>query len=188
MPSLHRYGILPVEEVVKALRAREKFFYFQDMKVPITSTRILTYSKGTTCVSCGKEGAYFAVEEYIPKDKGLKKIAHFNLYTETGLLMTSDHILPKSLGGSDSDLNNRQCMCAPCNNKKGNTFGDGKLNREHLLRTLTRLEALAKERKNSWNRAIEAKKKALLGNHYHSILGEIQALNKRLEIFDEQRT
>ena len=55
---------------------------------------------------------------------------HFNLYAigENGnwILMTKDHITPKSRGGRDH-LSNLQTMCDQCNNRKGDTipvFGD----------------------------------------------------------------
>lgn len=36
------------------------------------------------------------------------------------ILMTIDHIYPKSLGGK-FELSNLQVLCQPCNNKKSNT-------------------------------------------------------------------
>jgi len=38
------------------------------------------------------------------------------------VLMTIDHILPKSRGGGNN-INNYQPMCQPCNSKKGNKVG-----------------------------------------------------------------
>ena len=46
---------------------------------------------------------------------------HFNLYAEENarlVLMTKDHILAKSKGGTD-ELANYQTMCSTCNNLKG---------------------------------------------------------------------
>lgn len=47
--------------------------------------------------------------------------AHFNLYAVQGrrlVLMTKDHIVPRSKGGTD-DLTNLQTLCTNCNNRKG---------------------------------------------------------------------
>ena len=72
---------------------------------------------GTKCVTCGIEGTHFAKERY-----ETDKTYHFNLYAldENGdeVLMTKDHIFPKSKGGKD-EVSNYQTMCAPCNEEKG---------------------------------------------------------------------
>ena len=39
------------------------------------------------------------------------------------ILMTKDHILPRSKGGID-DISNYQTMCKPCNEAKGNKLED----------------------------------------------------------------
>ena len=81
------------------------------------SMRYKTFiEKGYKCVCCGRVGAYYALE----CDESLnKKRAHFNLYSEDDVLMTKDHIFPKSKGGKDS-IENMQTMCAICNSEKGN--------------------------------------------------------------------
>lgn len=57
------------------------------------------------------------------KDKSF----HLNLYAidENGkeVLMTKDHIIPKSKGGAD-DISNYQTMCERCNEAKGNRLED----------------------------------------------------------------
>lgn len=76
------------------------------------------FTKGCKCVNCGIEGKYFAKEKHL-KDKSF----HLNLYAidKNGdeVLMTKDHIIPKSKGGID-DLSNYQTMCERCNKEKGN--------------------------------------------------------------------
>lgn len=78
----------------------------------------LFFTKGTKCVCCGIEGKYFAKEKRI-KDKSY----HLNLYgiDDNGqeVLITKDHIIPKSKGGKD-ELENYQTMCIRCNERKGN--------------------------------------------------------------------
>lgn len=70
-----------------------------------------------TCAHCGVEGTYFLMEY----DKSSKQWV-FNLYgVQDGkeVIMTFDHIIPKSKGGGDG-LHNGQVMCRDCNSKKGN--------------------------------------------------------------------
>ena len=75
---------------------------------------------GTSCVKCRIKGKYFRLER--SAGDNVKK-RHFNLYGVNSkgeeILMTMDHILPKSLGGED-DVRNLQTMCEKCNSKRGN--------------------------------------------------------------------
>ena len=65
------------------------------------------------------KGIFFAKE----KHRDVKECYHLNLYAVNDkgeeVLMTKDHILPKSLGGPDH-LNNMQSMCKRCNENKSN--------------------------------------------------------------------
>lgn len=74
------------------------------------------FTKGLRCTCCGVEGKYFAKE----KDKNARSY-HLNLYgiDENGkeVLITKDHIIPKSKGGRDN-LDNYQTMCIRCNQAK----------------------------------------------------------------------
>lgn len=71
---------------------------------------------GTTCVTCNCEGTHFRIERHRPIGK-----YHLNLYTDNGILMTKDHIIPKSKGGEDT-MTNYQPMCTICNSLKGNNL------------------------------------------------------------------
>ena len=123
-----RLCILPKETVLSSLHRGE-----ESLRVPtaedkyivvrLGSRRIRTFVKGDSCVSCGMEISVFAVERHprkivIPEDSGW----HINAYgyNQDGgiMMMTSDHIIPRSKGG-DSDLSNRQVMCSKCNYLKG---------------------------------------------------------------------
>lgn len=74
---------------------------------------------GCKCVRCGIEGAFFLKQ----KSHQHEETYHMNLYAlgESGklILMTRDHIIPKSKGGPNT-IENLQTMCGPCNWKKGN--------------------------------------------------------------------
>lgn len=89
--------------------------------VKMSSQRYVVFQNSLKCCKCGLVGVYFAAE----KTRGSRQDStyHLNLYAvnEHGkeVLMTKDHILPRSLGGKD-EHSNYQTMCVRCNNKKGN--------------------------------------------------------------------
>lgn len=72
-------------------------------------------NKGTVCVRCGVEGVHL-LSSVNPSGGH-----HVDLYTANFVLMTVDHILPKSRGGAN-ELANYQPMCQHCNGRKGNTL------------------------------------------------------------------
>ena len=87
-----------------------------------TSLRYKTFiEKGYECVCCGRTGTYYALEKSVGSNQNR---AHFNLYSDDDVLMTKDHILPKSKGGMDC-IDNMQTMCTICNSNKGNSVPDG---------------------------------------------------------------
>lgn len=80
----------------------------------------LFVQKGITCVECGIEGKYFALERGA-KDNPNR--FHFNLYglDSSGgeVLITKDHVIPRSAGGKNK-MSNYQTMCFNCNKNKAN--------------------------------------------------------------------
>ena len=72
------------------------------------------------CAECGIKANHIYLERHI---NDLLADFNFNVYginaAGVEVLMTWDHILPKSLQGSDHAAN-AQCMCSECNVKKGN--------------------------------------------------------------------
>jgi len=75
--------------------------------------------KGVKCKHCGRQGKVVLLEKSFKNNDPPR----FNLYAikDDGslLLMTIDHIVPKSRGGSN-ELNNLQPLCCECNGKKDN--------------------------------------------------------------------
>lgn len=71
---------------------------------------------------CGIEGKFFAKEKFADQST-----YHLNLYAVDNngdeILMTKDHIIPRSKGGID-DISNYQTMCKLCNEAKGNKLED----------------------------------------------------------------
>ncbi len=97
-----------------------------EKEVTINSLRLTCFKeKGLTCVKCGIEAkSLYLVEEL---RNGYTKIPHsiqaFAI-NEDGqrVLMTIDHIVPKSKGGSRESLTNVQPMCSYCNTEKDNSI------------------------------------------------------------------
>ncbi len=124
--GLCRKENLTIEEVYNAVK--DVLFETEDKKAMVVingdkikgnSQRFQTFfTKGLKCACCGIEGKYFGKE----KDFNAARY-HLNLYAldESGneVLMTKDHIVPRSKGGA-SELYNYQTMCVKCNVAKGN--------------------------------------------------------------------
>jgi 5-methylcytosine-specific restriction endonuclease McrA len=72
------------------------------------------FNKGIVCATCGIIG------NVVIKYKDINNANHLDLYhfgTKGKVLMTVDHIIPKSKGGNNK-LKNLQCMCSKCNEQK----------------------------------------------------------------------
>jgi hypothetical protein len=85
--------------------------------VKLNSTRLRLFKHSRQCVVCGLEGLKMVLEA-----PGNGDPPHFNLYAEENgkpILMTKDHIIPRSKGGHDA-LSNLQVQCCICNGLKAN--------------------------------------------------------------------
>ena len=81
----------------------------------LSSVRLKTFQKSTECVCCGRKGTVLGLD--LPPNTTRP---HFNLYCVEGndmILMTKDHIIPKSRGGNNH-ISNMQTMCCDCNLNK----------------------------------------------------------------------
>jgi HNH endonuclease len=113
-----KYG---VQEMLHWLKqAKKPFDYLPgDFKVHTISTRLSLFQTSQTCVACGAVATHFQLE-WSKADS----IPHLNMYTTIlgrPVMMTRDHIIPKSLGGGNG-LYNSQVMCSHCNSLKGNKY------------------------------------------------------------------
>ncbi|GCD11685.1 HNH endonuclease [Clostridium tagluense] len=116
-----------IEEVLKKVNFRGKKESKEDFEgdlIPMNSLRYHTFAKGLNCM-CGSEKCHL-VGQYFHKERDLfMPTYHFNLYSvdKNGneILMTKDHTIPSSKGGTDN-LENLQTMSEPCNGKKRNNL------------------------------------------------------------------
>lgn len=125
-----RLTTLPIEDVLAEInqhiekhpdihsKEAKKRVDLKGHMVKLNSLRLVTFAKhGITCVECGIEGKFFAVEKF-----KVDEVYHINLWginaegEET--LLTHDHIIARTLGGADN-IKNTQTMCTVCNFAKG---------------------------------------------------------------------
>jgi hypothetical protein len=130
---LVRKEIYSIEKIMPLIlaayngRGRGKIILDGD-SVKVNGLRLFTFAtKGIECVGwkldCKIVGSYFAKERQRDTDQNY----HLNLYAldenNNERMMTRDHIIPRSRGGADT-LENSQCLCYYCNQRKGNTMPD----------------------------------------------------------------
>lgn len=106
-----------IEEITNKLKNRDYKLVTEYGTINLKTTSIRTFSKGCDCVECGAVGVYF---ELIKNNNGysIQLVAQKQNKNKTHVVMTSDHIVPKSKGGVNR-LDNRQPMCKMCNKIKG---------------------------------------------------------------------
>jgi len=86
--------------------------------VKTKSQRYKLFRKARRCITCGRIGDLLSLEKY--EYKGNVTFT-FNLYcieNNKAILMTKDHIIPRSKGGPNT-MENYQTMCEYCNRRKG---------------------------------------------------------------------
>ena len=116
------WGKLKIEDVLPILSST---FYVRKKKkvknkegqvfdVNVTSLRLATFkTKGLNCCYCGRTATHFQLDEIYNNNKTPKGKPHLNLYSGD-MLMTKEHIIPKSSGGKDH-LDNMETCCEECN-------------------------------------------------------------------------
>jgi 5-methylcytosine-specific restriction endonuclease McrA len=107
---------------LKDKNGRNQYDEINGIKVKITSQRYEVFKKNRCCVTCGVVGSFLALE--MEENMQPKPTAyHLNMYAIDSkgveVLMTKDHIKPKSKGGKNIQ-DNYQTMCQVCNGVKGN--------------------------------------------------------------------
>lgn len=113
--GMERLKTYTIDEIFKWIEDNPKRIYWEKDNYRINTKRAkVFYKKGLICVNCGAKGLFFALEQ----DRGGG--IHLDLYgyiDEEEVLITVDHIIPKSKGGVNR-LINYQIMCKICNEMK----------------------------------------------------------------------
>jgi 5-methylcytosine-specific restriction endonuclease McrA len=101
---------------------KQVFFAGRRLKVRLNSIRYHVFAQSRTCACCNRKGTMMLLDVHHCRTGLMYSRAHFNLYAVEDsklILMTVDHIIPRSRGGTD-DLDNLQTLCTKCNSIKGN--------------------------------------------------------------------
>ena len=122
---LGNYGSVKILSRVKVLLLTEDAVQFVEentSKYPRSKDRLECFLLGNfKCVSCNLPANFFAIEEIASKSFNGLTINMYGVNNNKEILFTKDHIIPKSLGGADSQ-ENYQTMCWNCNQQKGNSM------------------------------------------------------------------
>lgn len=115
----YRYTLDEVFPFVTEQKTTQEYGGFT---VKMNSDRYLLFrDKGCICVTCGRVGTFFMLRRN-ESPTAAPDSAHLNLWCEdedgTLVMLTKDHIQPKSKGGANA-LRNYQPMCVLCNTEKG---------------------------------------------------------------------
>lgn len=139
-----RIANFSVEEIIPLIGLDKPRIQLGVHSVKAASLRLECFRRNQTCVWCKRKGTVFVLEKH---GKGRRKggincfvkdcqtcffhaekeyangdSPHLNLYhvNRVGglILMTKDHIMPRSRGGKDA-IDNLQTMCRECNQSKG---------------------------------------------------------------------
>jgi 5-methylcytosine-specific restriction endonuclease McrA len=119
----------PAEKILRLVGKEERMPYVVGdvlYQVNLRSARLFCLKRSQVCVRCGRVGTVMSLDRFRSNSK--IPSAHFNLYSKEEddmgtkyVLMTKDHIIPRSRGGKNHD-SNLQTMCTRCNCKKGATI------------------------------------------------------------------
>jgi len=86
-----------------------------------TRMKLLFVHRELTCKCCGIKASFAAIES-CPASKGHKGINFYGYdYDGNEVLLTWDHMIPKSIGGKNN-MKNSQTLCTICNVIKGNNL------------------------------------------------------------------
>jgi hypothetical protein len=125
--NIDRKDFYSVKSILSILRTGVDSVILDGDEIRLTSLKYKMFlEKGVDCVQCGIVGMFFVKERDKADKREKDQVYYLRLYglTPDGeeVLITKDHIQPKSRGGADA-VENLQTMCVKCNHGKGNKFG-----------------------------------------------------------------
>lgn len=110
--------------------------------VKVSSYRMELFRQNPKCVSCEKVGSLWMLQAHHAGEPPHLNLYHVgeqieewkNLSRDGLVMMTKDHIIPRSQGGP-TNWDNLQTMCTICNGKKGSRrfHSDQKVTRDPLI-------------------------------------------------------
>lgn len=121
----NRYSLDEVHSAMDSVKKSRHAFLPDGKRFKRTSQRLVLFRESAVCVDCEIEGTVYIMESH-----HMDVSPHLNLYAIDAegkmILMTKDHILPRSKGGLDVQ-ENYQTMCQLCNARKGNMLEEERL-------------------------------------------------------------
>lgn len=132
------YGFWFYEELLPLLNSGQGKVWietpgFGKHLVTANSTKLKCLRRSPMCANCDRVGLIWMLQsqkKLHPSSSGLPhkpkgtQYPHLNLWALDGdrlVLMTQDHIFPRSKGGSNG-MHNLQTMCSDCNTAKGDSI------------------------------------------------------------------
>ena len=116
--TLLKFPICEVMRLIPNSQNRRLTVNLAGFDLKIGTLRLVNFKQnGIVCEYCGREATHFELNTFV-HDKEDIMSPHFNLFSN-GVLMTQDHVIPKSKDGKDT-LDNLVVACLICNSNKAN--------------------------------------------------------------------
>lgn len=114
------HAIYPASKIFPFIDKGNRYKLLAGYSVRINSSALRMFKKSPKCKHCGVEGNTFVLLRDKKTQTSRPHLAFFHKQKNgTLLLMTKDHVLPKSKGGENRQ-ENIQTLCQICNGAKGN--------------------------------------------------------------------